>query len=260
MADEKPFKPSKKKLDKARKDGQVLKSPLVTQFFVVISCLCLSYLIALFGWERNKMLLEYTLVNGFTEPVEVLRDWLLVLAVFLAVVVGIPALIAILVEMAQVGLKFEASILKPKAERFSIASGTKKIFSGLKQIPELLIRVVVFCGIYFTFFVGRLENLPGKFSLDASYQLAFCVHLLFELIAVGLAVFLFFSFVEYTFKKKKFFKQLSMDFEELKRENKESEGDPMVKHQRKAEHQALLTQSMVKRMRKAKVLIVEKNA
>jgi flagellar biosynthesis protein FlhB len=51
-------------------------------------------------------------------------------------------------------------------------------------------------------------------------------------------------------------KQLRMDFEELKKELKEDEGDPHTKGQRKAMHQEVLLHGMIDNVKKAKVVLV----
>jgi type III secretion protein U len=49
-----------------------------------------------------------------------------------------------------------------------------------------------------------------------------------------------------------------MSLDEARRELKDDEGDPMLRSQRKAMHESLLMQDMVQRVRRSKVLVVER--
>jgi type III secretion protein U len=60
---------------------------------------------------------------------------------------------------------------------------------------------------------------------------------------------------DYFFQKYQHIKQLKMSKDEVKREYKESEGDPQIKGKRKQLHQELMANSNVQRTRKATVVV-----
>ena len=60
---------------------------------------------------------------------------------------------------------------------------------------------------------------------------------------------------DWFFQKWQFNKQNMMSKDEVKREYKESEGDPLIKSKRKQLHQEMIAQNQVANTRKAKVLV-----
>ena len=62
--------------------------------------------------------------------------------------------------------------------------------------------------------------------------------------------------LDFFFQKWQFTKNNMMSKDEIKREYKESEGDPLIKSKRKQLHQELINQNSLQKVRKAKVLVV----
>jgi type III secretion protein U len=58
-------------------------------------------------------------------------------------------------------------------------------------------------------------------------------------------------------KRREYLTELSMSHDEMRRESKDEEGDPLVKSMRRSLHEQLLMQDLVKRVRKARVVVVE---
>lgn len=73
-------------------------------------------------------------------------------------------------------------------------------------------------------------------------------------ISVGIA-YLAIAAADYFFQRYQHTKQLRMSKDEVKREYKESEGDPQIKGKRRQLHQELIANSQVQRTRKATVVV-----
>ena len=258
MAGDKPFKPSKKKLERARKDGKVLKSQVVTQAFGLGSTAISALYLIQASLVRNKILLEYLLLEGFKHPLESL--WL---AWGELIKIGLGSLacgccISTIVEISQVGFHFESGILTPKASCFSLGAGAKKIFEGLKTSWLKLLNVIILGFSLFCFFCLFA---PASQRMFFHPMEQFPVGLKFWCLAAMsylAAVFLGLGALEYFVRRKSFFRELSMSHEEVRREHKELEGDPYHKSARRAMHEAVMQQDIVARVRKARVIIVEK--
>ena len=69
-------------------------------------------------------------------------------------------------------------------------------------------------------------------------------------------MFLILGAADFILQKKMFMKNLMMSKDEVKREYKEDEGDPEIKHRRKHLHQEMLSEHMVNNVRKANAVIV----
>ncbi|NLF24901.1 MAG: EscU/YscU/HrcU family type III secretion system export apparatus switch protein [Deltaproteobacteria bacterium] len=258
MSENKPFKPSKKKLEKARKEGKVLKSQIVTQACSVAGTALAGLFLTRACLVKNKMLLEYLLLEGFRYPFESL--WL---AWGELVKIGVGSLlcgcaVGTIVEILQVGFRFESALLAPKASRFDVSNGFKKIWEGLKGgwLKILNLLVLFFC--FFHFLGALLQDAKQMFFLPVeqlvqAYQRWYLAMLLLMAgVLFGLGV------LEYLIRRRSFFKELSMSHEELRREHKELEGDPHHKSARRVMHESIMQQDLVARVRRARVIVVEK--
>lgn len=258
MTEHKGFDPSKRKLDQARREGNVLKSPLFTQGVVLVVC----YSVALWGlgsiFLENRFLLQCYNLQGVDSPLDYFKSALL-LALGVSLMIIVPGVVAaILVEGLQVGFKFEASILAPKFERLNPASGLGRIWQGLVGSWEGIVRVAV-AALAFTFLIKMM--LPDMVALvgepvEGVVEVAVTYLTRFLMVTIGLILSL--AALEFGVKRKQFMSELSMSLDEVRREHKEDEGDPMLKSVRKQLHESLSREDLISRVRRSKVIVVEK--
>jgi len=259
MAEQKAFKPSKKKLDKARKEGKVLKSPILAQSIAFIGCiLCLNYLLSS-TWVRSKLLVEYSLISGISDPFKIFAGAMKFSFWFVLVCLLVTAVVSIFAVSFQVGLRFEPSVLAPKASRLDIGGGFKRIFKGFKEVWQMLLRLSVLLVLFACFLVIFRNNLPALIFSPITPKISLTGEILFSFLLWGSGVLLAFGALDYFFKWRDYFKELSMSHDEMRKEHKNSEGDPMIKSQRRAEHEALAMRDMVTKLRKSRVVIVERS-
>ena len=76
-----------------------------------------------------------------------------------------------------------------------------------------------------------------------------------ELLLYSAGAFAVVAAVDYLYQRYKWTNDHKMSIDEVKREYKESEGDPMIKSQRKQLHREMINQNTVSNVRKAKVLV-----
>ncbi|RMD88184.1 MAG: hypothetical protein D6808_00120 [Candidatus Dadabacteria bacterium] len=257
MAEEKQFKPTPKKLKEARKKGEVLKSPIITQSCVVLAVLSVVGVFSTLSWESSKILLQYSLTEGFYHPERVFTLWAEKLIAVVALALGIGVFVGVAVELFQVKPLFEFSLVFPKSERLSLAKGIKRIFSGFKRVPEIALKVALL-GLGYTAlsraWVSRSIDFAVSFNVGSRFLFK---DILFRSLCCGLVLLGAAGAFEYWIRRRKYYRDLSMSLDEVRRETKEEEGDPHQKSFRKAQHEALLMQDIVQRVRRAKVVIVE---
>jgi flagellar biosynthesis protein FlhB len=88
--------------------------------------------------------------------------------------------------------------------------------------------------------------MTGKLAVSLMFTLLFRVGLLF--LVIGAA--------DYFLQNKLFLKDLMMSKYEVKKEYKEDEGDPHIKHSRRQLHQQILAQNVVRNVPRADVVVV----
>lgn len=257
MAEFKGFKASKRKLDKARKEGNTLKSQLFTQTLVLCATVGSAIILVEQTWVRNQMLLEYYLTSRPDVLVGTARNACRFLLFFVVICLAIGASAALVAESLQVGIKFESDAIKLKAQRLNVVSGLKRSFAGLKNIWQFLVRIALmligFCW-FFEVLLAKFTELVIGGSLTSLVALSWSRRLL----VVGIAVLVILAGLEYLVRRRNFIAELSMSADDIRREFKEDEGDAMLKAVRKFEHEQLIRQEIIRRIRSSRVIIVDK--
>ncbi len=260
MAD-KTEPPTPKKLRDARKKGQVAKSKEVSSaslLTVVFAMLFAS--MPLYVEKIRDMILapSHLYKADFHLAANVLLQVIAVsaLSIFGPIVV-VVAVVGVVANMAQVGLLFTTSSLKPKLSNLNPGSGLKKIFA-LKNLIEFIKSTLKI------FFLSTLIFLVVKGSIHELVKIPHCGlgcifpvlgKLFFNVMIYTVAAFVLVAAADYVFQKWQFTKDQKMSKEEIKKEYKESEGDPHVKGKRKQFAQELIQSNEDAGVRKSKVVV-----
>ncbi len=258
MSEQKQHKPTARKLREARKDGKVMRAPMFSQSFSMVT-LCLSvFLLLRYLWFNNRMLLEYKLDDAAHKPVETLGAVFMGVLFLSAVPLVVAAFTGVLVQGLVAGFAVEWKTLIPKASRFG--QGLKQISRGLKQSWETLAKVALFGAISYWLLQGHLYRFSSGLLLDADHALSFLCSELIYIASVLLSCFMLLSGMEFLLRYREFYKDLSMSDQDVRQEHKNDEGDPHLQSARKALHRELLSQEIVERVKKARVIIVQRNS
>jgi type III secretion protein U len=198
---------------------------------------------------------ESSLADAWRDPArDATFGWLRSVAPVLA---GI-ALAGVGLALAQAGFNLNFSKLAPSLSKLSPSKVLKRWFS-LQGVFELLktvakLGLVLFIGYWVVkgALVGVLAlhraELSGFYGVLATVSRSFAVQ-------VGLA-FAVVAAADYYFQWRRWKKGLMMTKDEVKREHKEQEGDPIIKSQRKGLHQELANQQIVGETRVADAVVV----
>ncbi len=258
MSDEKTHKPTSKKLEKARSEGKVLKSQLVTQTVVtIIGVLCIREIFKN-DLIHNKIVLEYLLTSGYRSPElsgQIALGYLVkVVLTFLLLCAGF----SILVEIAQVGLRLEPKVLLPQMKRLNPVGLLTKLQMSFGQLAQVVVRgfmvVVVFCWLFQDLFA----NMPALLFSSLEERIGFFSVSFSRFSVIAFIVLVLAAAVDYLIQRRRFNKEMMMSHTELKNEYKDQEGDPLYRSMRRSMHESLLMQDMITRVRKAKVVIVDR--
>lgn len=238
---EKTEEPSQKRLDDARKEGNVSVSKEVSSVALMIAAIISFMAVSGFIGDRLTKLFESFFSNaggGFADQEEAINHlngalWAgmeMIMPTMIALLV-----VAVLVNGAQTGGVFSFEALKFKGSKMNPISGLKKIFStkGLVELLKGLLKLFIICVVaYFTvksdinYFVSFIIS-----PLDYSMQQAGSFILLF--VTRIMAALLILSVADAVYQRFQHRKDLRMTKQEVKDEYKQMEGDPHVKGQRR---------------------------
>jgi type III secretion protein U len=261
MAAEKTEQPTPKRLRDSRKKGQVAKSQDVTTAAVMTAAFATIGI--MWDWLLQQLKELILLPAAFySQPFDQAFQQVAYGVLTKALLLSLPVVLAGSIAGAagsflQVGPLLSFEPLKPELKKLNPLAKAKEIFS-VKNAVEFIKSVlkVAIIGIIVAWIIrstiGPLTRLPygGEAALLASLgpiMKAVAINVIIAYVAI--------AGFDYFFQKHQHIKQLKMSKDEVKREYKESEGDPQIKSKRRQLHQELLANSQVQRTRQATVVV-----
>jgi type III secretion protein U len=261
LSGEKTEQPTDKRLRDAREKGQVAKSSEVPAAGVVMSLAV--YLMARGGYigARLKETADGIFALAFRPFDEALGLSITLAGSLLLDVLGplVPMVIvaSVACNLGQIGVLFSIQAAIPKIENLSPAKWFKKTFSknNVFELVKNLVKVTVLGTVVYKLLSSHWAEL---FSLPRSSAMGISVFFsstVTRLVLWTASAFAGIAAVDFVWQKFKYIKDNMMTKDEVKREYKEMDGDPMIKSKRRQLHHEMATQSSVGSVGKAKVLV-----
>jgi type III secretion protein U len=253
---EKTEQPSAKRLREARRKGQIPRSRLLSSSVVTFGGLLGLTASAPAGFARLKDWTARLMLHQ--EPTGALVEAAGVMALLMGPALGGALLASLVVSVAMVGFELNAEHVTPKLERLNPAEGLKKLL-GVRPLLEVGKALLVAAVVVWLCWSAAVEAGPDVLRtawLEGTLGLEHVLGLLGAL-AVRLAcVLVVLGVGDYALARRRHVKDLMMTREEVKREHKESEGDPRHKSHRRALHRQLSAGGPARGVQKASVVVV----
>lgn len=263
---DKQFEPTQKKLDDARKKGEIAKSADLTTaagyagFLLVCLTVGPSALIELS--TAMSVLLEQSdeiafemfagagaafhagILNAVTRGT---ASWFI-----------FPAVLAILAVLAQRAFVVTPSKLAPKLNRISPIEGVKNKLgrNGLFEFVKSAAKLIIYSVVMAVFLVSQLDRIIGSILLTPAMVLAELGRMLISMTAVVICVAFFIGGVDFLWQHAEHVRKNRMSRKEIMDELKQAEGDPMMKQQRRQKGQEIAMNKMLSDVPTADVIIV----
>ena len=244
---EKTEEATPKRLREARKKGQVSKSRDMNTVIILIAAFAIIAVMIPYFYETLKeaMLSSFDVVSrkdirshdtsaflnaSFGVYVKTMLPYMLVLGIG-AVAVG----------FFQVGAIFSAEPVKPQAKRLNIVENVKNMakMTTLIELAKNILKIGLI--FYFAYVViqANLEQLLLTVTGDLKASAHVAGIILTAFMIRGLALLGLLALLDVMVQRWQYKKQLRMTKEEVKREYKQDEGDPIIKSVRRQLHQEL---------------------
>ncbi len=236
-AQDKTEKPTAKRRSKARDQGQVAKSSELTSVAVLLAGLVSLYTMGGFYYTQTSNLLRYFLSNLgqlHLDPDNAHGLSMWVMTFFLKVtlpVMGVVMLAALLENFRQVGFLLATKRLKMDFSRLNPFSGLKR-FMSLRVLVDLgknLAKLAVVGGVAWSTMSSEWGNLPNLADMDLKQGMEYVISICLRLFWRCVLAMLILAILDWMYQKWDYEKNLKMSKQEVKDENKQSEGDPQVK-------------------------------
>lgn len=262
-AQEKTQEPTGKRLEDARREGQVPRSRDLAHLIVLGSAALV--LAALAGPLMNTGTRLFSTGLAFdaaavADPTRMLGragDLMAMALLALAPVLIVLAVAAVAAPLVIGGFVFSGKLLEPKGERLNPLKGIARLFSApaLVELGKVLIVTVLLACVGGWYVYSHLEEFAGLAHEGLAAGLSHFGWMLALAFALMVATLALTSAIDVPFQLFHHRSKLKMTLEEIKKEAKETEGDPHVKGRIRQQQREVARRRMMAAVPKADVVV-----
>ncbi len=258
-----------KKLEDARKKGQVAKSKEIGNGFGLLALFLIlkfltSYIgssfINIFSFVYSKIEEMSVFFYGYTpdnDAFVLFRQMLLKILLIIAPILVISFTVSFVCDLVQVKWKLSGEPLKPKLSNINPLNGFKRLFSvtSLAELIKSLLKILLIGIVVYNYINDKWGLIFAVFDMPISQALAELLKILTDLGFRITIVYMVISFGDLIFQKTKFKRDMRMTKQEVKEEYKQSEGDPQIKGKIRQKMREASMRRMMQELPKADVVI-----
>ncbi|PVH30293.1 EscU/YscU/HrcU family type III secretion system export apparatus switch protein [Pararhodobacter oceanensis] len=262
---ERPYEATPRKLDEARKRGEIPKTSDLTAAAAAVGLLALTLLPG--GWTPVKLgeigqgllaradMVGPALLGGGTSTGGTI---LAQIGLAMAPIALLPGALALILLFALRGLVFAPQKLEPKLSRISPLSNAKNKFgpTGLMEFAKSTVKLIIYGMILWAFLAARMPELLAAQAQSSGPVAALLLRMMAEFLAIVVLVMIVIGTLDHFWQVYDHNRRQRMSHQELREDHKQAEGDPHMKQQRRARAQEIATNKMLTDVPQAAVVIV----
>ncbi|HRK56520.1 MAG TPA: EscU/YscU/HrcU family type III secretion system export apparatus switch protein [Burkholderiaceae bacterium] len=262
---EKKHQPTDRRLRDVRKRGEVVTSHDVTSTFVFVGSVILLWLLGSTLYDLLNDLISHafsprTLSSPDVYLTPLLQQTVMVLLYSLVPFAAVELIFGMAGAFAQVGGLMAWTRIKPDMKRLNPAEGLKRMFSSRNVINlvKMLIKTLLLGALMYVVIRSSLNDAVRSGYGDVFSILHVAAHLIMVVFAWAILIYIIMAAVDYVHVRYEFMKQNRMSTDEVRREHKDSEGDPILLSRRRAAQQEAVYASLVDRVAASSAVIYSK--
>jgi len=255
--------PTAKRMDDARKRGQVAMSREVNSWCVLLAAtLTLAAFASTLAAQTKTLLLTF-----LSEPHQLrielgtIRDLAAELCLAVAIAIG-PVVGAILAAgiaagILQIGWLYAPEAIAPQFSKISPLQGMKRLFSGasLVEFAKGLLKMAVVGWACWLVAAPEFDRLPLFILREPAASMAVLSAMTLKMLIAAVSVMTLIAGADLAYQRIRLRNELRMSRTEIRDEYKEQEGDPMVKAKLRQIRQERSRRRMMQAVPKADVVI-----
>ncbi|HEY3612582.1 MAG TPA: flagellar biosynthesis protein FlhB [Gaiellales bacterium] len=258
-------KPTGKRREKARKDGQVARSAEINSVAVLLATFGALAVTGPQILDKAKAImatgLSHTADPSLASPAgqKQITSWAISSFAGIAAPVMIAAAVGgVLASVAQVGLHLNGKALTPSLAKISLLKGLKRMFAPAQafELAKTLVKTAIIGGVAFWSVWSQLPTMGTLVGMPPGQLAAALAHTVLSLVLRVGAVLTLVAAIDYAFQRHKHEKSLKMTKEEVRREHKEADLAPEMKGQMRRRQSELARRRMLSDVPSADVVIV----
>jgi flagellar biosynthesis protein FlhB len=255
--------PTPRRLEEARKRGQVIHSREINNWVMIFTATVLVVAAGPGVMSDLRDTLKIFLEQAGSLPADpgglgdLLKNLLFRIGGILALPLLILAFAGAFAGLVQTGPLLSFDPVTPDLSKISLIKGFQRLFSGrsivefLKGIAKLVIVSIAGILVLTPYFDG-VEHFTG---IDFNLALSDLQSLFLQMMVAVLAVLFVLAVLDYLYQRHDYLKKMRMSKQELKDEFKQTEGDPHVKARLRELREAKARQRMMQAVPTADVVI-----
>lgn len=263
---DKTEEPTAKKLNDARKEGQVAKSNELTSaaglatIFIVLK-IFVGFIGEQFlgAFKNSYNNIDKLSSTEFTLPLveAIVSDAIQKILLICLPIFAFAMVVSFVVMYFQVKWEISTKTIMPKFNKINPVNGFKRIFSKDKIVELVieLIKIFVISAVAYTTLKNEWKTLLVLYDMELEQAILLIGNLVINLGLKISMIFLIIGLADLIYQKLKFKKDMRMTKQEVKDEFKNSEGDPLVKSKIRAKMREVSMRRMMQDLPKADVVI-----
>ncbi len=260
---EKKHKPSQKRIDQQKKDGQFLRAKEFYSGLTLIAAMSVLYALSgqIYSTLSNNFLLTYSKLDVLIRDEHASKvlfqqlwknNLLAMLPVFAVILVALLSSVGLMG-----GIHFSRKLLSFKGERLSPYKNLKRIFSlqNAMEVAKSVLKLFLFMIILVIFLQSHQEEIRHLSIIGEVNMVGKAMHLLALFLGHLALGILILAAIDGVFNYHQFQKKAKMTDKDLRDESKDTDGNPEVKKKQKQAQFALALQRLQQDIPKASVII-----
>lgn len=260
---QKTEEPTPKKLEESRKKGQVPLSREMNNWVmllggtIVMGAMGGSFMGELTGLFKLLIENSYQLHGASGGLGYVLSELFVSTAKIISVPILFLLIAGFLSPFVQIGALFSPESIKPSIEKISIAKGFTRMFSmrSLFEFFKGLLKITIIGGVSFILlypFFGSIEHFVG---LPIPYMMAEFKVMFLRLMGGVLVILFVLAIIDIIYQRMEHMKKMKMSRQEIKDEQRQTDGDPHMKAKLRQLRMQKAQQRMMQSVPQADVII-----
>ncbi|MFH1076022.1 MAG: flagellar biosynthesis protein FlhB [Pseudomonadota bacterium] len=260
---EKTEKPTDKRKEHAREEGQVARSRELASVSVVFTGMISLLMFA--GYIHHQLSIVMSQGFGMLSITDIdlagckrlINNSIYTFILIIAPILIVVFLTGIFANLVQVGFNFTSKPLEPKFTAISPLSGLKRLFGfqALSELIKSLWKLAIIGGIAYYTIKSEFKTMLPLAHMGVSSILIYAMKIIFKLFLRVTIAMLVMAIADYAFQRWQFEKKLRMTKQETKEENKQMEGDPRVKSRIRSIQYKMAKARMMQDVPKADVVV-----
>ncbi|CUH79703.1 flagellar biosynthesis protein FlhB [Tropicibacter naphthalenivorans] len=263
---EKSHEPSQKKLDDARKKGEIPRAAdlntAMAYLGMLICCTALgSYSLMRFGDALMPLIEQPDRLTElfFGDGAQTIAGSVMTAGMAPAMpLLLVPGLFVIFTLFATRSFVFSGEKLIPKMNRISPISNAKNKFGrrGLFEFFKSFVKLTVYSILLAVFLRSQLNDITGTIRANPTEIMVLLTRLMLRFLSIVVLIAASIGALDYFFQRAEHMRKHRMSHKEMQDEAKEAEGDPYLKAHRRGRAQELAMNQMMADVPEADVIIV----